>query len=85
MDARDRHDRHTHILRIKRAYRAVLQWARQQGCPWDEGACSSAAGGGHLAVLQWARQHGCPWNRSECLVTAEEQEHVHAWILAQAE
>ena len=31
---------------------AVLQWARAQGCPWDEKTCSSAAENGHLAVLQ---------------------------------
>ena len=37
---------------------AILQWARQHGCPWDERTCSSAAYGGHLAVLQWLLQHG---------------------------
>ena len=43
---------------------AVLQWARAQGCPWDEETCVGAALGGHLAasdsVLQWARAQGCP-------------------------
>ena len=39
---------------------AVLQWARAQGCPWDENTCSCAAMDGHLAVLQWAQAQGCP-------------------------
>ena len=40
----------------------VLQWARANGCPWDEETCAWAAENGHLEVLQWARAHGCPWN-----------------------
>jgi hypothetical protein len=39
----------------------VLQWARRNGCPWDERTCEVAAGRGHLEILRWARQHGCPW------------------------
>jgi len=31
---------------------AVLQWARAQGCPWDEWTCQVAAENGHLGVLQ---------------------------------
>ena len=42
----------------------MLQWARQNGCPWDEDTCASAAEGGHLEVLQWARQNGCPWDET---------------------
>jgi hypothetical protein len=38
----------------------VLQWARTNGCPWDEGTCTNAALHGHLEVLQWARSNGCP-------------------------
>ena len=37
----------------------VLQWARENGCPWDEHTCSAAAKEGHLEVLQWARENGC--------------------------
>ena len=32
-----------------------LQWARENGCPWDENTCSDAAQGGHLAALQLLR------------------------------
>jgi hypothetical protein len=39
----------------------VLQWARENGCPWDEETCYWAAHGGHLEVLQWVRANGCPW------------------------
>ena len=51
-----------------RRERAVggLQWARAQGCPWNEYTCEYAASGGHLAVLQWARAQGCPWDKGEC-------------------
>ena len=38
----------------------VLQWARENGCKWDERTCSAAAEGGHLLVLQWARQNVVP-------------------------
>lgn len=37
----------------------LIQWARQNGCPWDI-TCRNAALNGHLEVLQWARQNGCP-------------------------
>ena len=30
----------------------VLQWARENGCPWDWKTCAWAAEGGHLAVLR---------------------------------
>ena len=36
-----------------------LQWARANGCPWDEYTCCDAAEGGHLHILQWARANGC--------------------------
>jgi hypothetical protein len=34
----------------------VLQWARANGCPWDENTCSEAASNGHLDVLHWNEQ-----------------------------
>lgn len=44
----------------------LLQWARDQDCPWDEGTCTLAGKGGHLAVLKWARANRCPWNARLC-------------------
>jgi hypothetical protein len=38
----------------------VLQWARENGCPWDFYTCKYAAQGGHLELFQWARENGCP-------------------------
>jgi len=38
----------------------ILQWAREYGCPWDEGTCYNAARGGHLEALKWLRDNGCP-------------------------
>ena len=48
----------------------VLQWARQNGCQWDEDACRVAAEEGHLEVLQWARQNGCEWDETTCQAAA---------------
>jgi hypothetical protein len=30
----------------------VLQWARENGCPWDRQKCLGAAHDGHLEVLK---------------------------------
>ena len=43
-----------------------LKWARENGCPWDEGVCSAAARGGHLEVLQYAHANECPWDEGTC-------------------
>jgi len=54
----------------QRGHLTALQWARHQGCPWDEQTCANAAKDGHLEVLQWARQQGCPWNWRTCAYAA---------------
>jgi hypothetical protein len=38
----------------------VLQWARANGCPWNEDTCYWAVEHGHLEVLHWALANGCP-------------------------
>ena len=50
---------------------ALLEWAREHGCPWNEYTCAYAAEGGQLAVLQWAREHGCPWDEATCAMAAK--------------
>ena len=40
----------------------LLQWARANGCPWNEITSAYVAKYGHLNVLQWARVNGCPWD-----------------------
>ena len=46
----------------------VLQWLRENECPWDEDTCraGAAAKGCNLEVLKWARANGCPWDESTC-------------------
>ena len=59
---------------------AVLKWARENGCPWDEGAtCAYAAYGGHLDVLKWARLNGCPWDENSRRLATEKWPEVFAW------
>jgi hypothetical protein len=58
----------------------VLQWARANGCPWDERTCVFAAAGGRLEVLQWAQANGCPWDPEECMEAAVNAPHVVQWI-----
>jgi hypothetical protein len=48
----------------------MVQWLRDNGCPWDTNTCLAAARHGHLEVLQWARSNGCPWDRRLCLAIA---------------
>jgi hypothetical protein len=61
----------------------VLQWARTNGCDWDESTCYAAAEGGHLEVLQWLRANGCDWGRAECMMVAPEGSETREWIQAQ--
>ncbi len=50
----------------------MLQWARANGCEWDEETCCRAALGGHLEVLKWARANGCRWNEDTCSYAAHD-------------
>ena len=54
----------------------ALEWAQENGCPWDKESCKNAADRGHLQVLQWLRAQGCPWDQSICDV-AFRQGHYH--------
>jgi hypothetical protein len=44
----------------------LLNWARANGCPWNEKTCATVTEGGHLEVLQWARANGCQWCAETC-------------------
>ena len=55
---------------------AVLQWARENGCPWDEDTCSFAAEGGHLEVLAVG---SCKWLSMECTELARGQQTEDIW------
>ena len=62
---------------------ALLQWARVNGCGWDEETCYQAAEGGHLVVLQWLRTNGCLWDRLRCLRVAPTVSETREWIQLQ--
>lgn len=55
------------VLQSKDTYLELLQWARQNGCPWYQSTPSGVALNGHLRVVQWARRNGCPWDEDTCL------------------
>jgi hypothetical protein len=54
---------------------ARLEWAKDNGCPWQPRTCSQAAHGGRLEVLRWAREHGCDWDAGTC-ATADAGGHL---------
>ena len=45
----------------------ILQWARENGCPWDEETTRIAARYERLDLLAWAMDHGCPIQIDECM------------------
>mmetsp|Transcript_7564 Transcript_7564/g.15699 ORF Transcript_7564/g.15699 Transcript_7564/m.15699 type:complete len:142 (-) Transcript_7564:46-471(-) len=49
----------------------ILQWVREEGCPWDDRICWRAARFGHLEVLQWLWEEECPWNKDVCVWAAQ--------------
>ena len=50
---------------------AVLQFLREQHCPWNDRTCAAAAEGGHSALLWWARRNGCEWDAFTCYMAAK--------------
>ena len=38
----------------------VLEWARENKCPWDCNVLRRAEARGHDRVAAWARNNGCP-------------------------
>ena len=48
----------------------VLQWAWQEGCPWNEEVSANASKNGHLNILQWVSAKGCPLSDMICLNAA---------------
>lgn len=53
-------------LAARGGHLCVLQWLRQNGCPWDQRACHEAAGEGHLMILRFLHQNECPWDEDTC-------------------
>ena len=49
----------------------LLEWAHNNGCPWNVMTSAYAALGGHLEILKWARNNGCSWDEWTCTNAAE--------------
>ena len=39
----------------------ILQWARANGCEWNEEVVNTSAEEGNLSVFRWAIENGCNW------------------------
>jgi len=39
-----------------------LQYAHENGCPWDRDTTYGAAANGFLECLKYCGENGCPWN-----------------------
>src|SRR5690606_34025263 len=48
----------------------LLQWAKDNGCPWNEWTSALIARKGNLSVLQCARKDGCRWDTLTCAYAA---------------
>ena len=49
----------------------MVKYLHENGCPWDEVACKTAAEGGHLDVLKYLHENGCPWDGRAWLAARE--------------
>jgi hypothetical protein len=49
----------------------MLQWVRENGCPWNSSTCACAAKSGNFDALKWARENGCPWGTMTCAYAAK--------------
>ena len=64
---------------------AVLQWAREHGCPWDSLTRLNAAVHGQLEVLQWMRENdatGEVWNKDDVrrYAAGPRKQEVLTWL-----
>ena len=63
---------------------SCLEWAIENGCPWDKESTSAAAHMGDLGTLKWLREHRntpCPWEECTCYEAAR---HGHLEVLKYA-
>ena len=49
-------------LAATQGHQLMVEWLRQQGCPWNNMSCASAARNGHLEVLKYLHVNDCPWD-----------------------
>ena len=61
----------------------ILQWLRENNCPWDEWTCNMAATKGDLEILKWARDNECPWSKATCFYAINSDKfEVLQWLKA---
>ncbi len=67
-DLKNRIDLKSHIcaLAAEDGNLKILQFAHEQGYPWDENTTKFAALNGHLHCLEYAFLHGCPSDEDTC-------------------
>ena len=49
----------------------ILQWLREQGCPFAKDICKYAAMSDNLDILKWLQSLGCSWDEEVCATAAE--------------
>ncbi len=59
------------ILQLKTGHLECLRYAHENGCPWGENTCHTAACNGHLDCLRYAHENGCSWDKYTCDDAAE--------------
>jgi hypothetical protein len=57
----------------------LLDWAKENGCPWVARTCAEIAPHGHLHVLRRARELDCLWDESTCAAAAEAARGLHSF------
>ena len=63
--------------------RLNMKWARENGSPWNEEACTTAVRNQHFEVLKWLKENGCPLNSIACYSAALRNKSVDIldWLL----
>ena len=44
----------------------MVQWLRENGCPWGVNSYKFAAEGGQFEMVQWLKEKGCPFSLAVC-------------------
>ena len=55
-----------HVLMPPNMVTSSVWNTHENGCPWDEQTCWSAAKYGHIECLKYAHEKGCPWDEKTC-------------------
>ncbi len=78
----DVHGTCTHARLAGSGNLAMLQWARVNGCPWDERSWFCAALNNHLEILTWAYANGCVINSQTLKYSNLFGDDVMEWLRA---